>query len=155
MWSLALCIEFAFADKILLFAVLKQWLLQLRDTIPVLFYKFCGFITQNRKCSMRSIGQLLLRSGNLMVFQAVAICHLRFLNHIACAMYIDAVYCYRPSCVVCRSVCYTSEPHKNGWTDWDAVLIEDSGGPRESCTALESRSPREKEQFWGRRGGQL
>jgi len=29
----------------------------------------------------------------------------------------------------CRSVCHTSEPCKNSWTDWDAVWVEDSGGP--------------------------
>ena len=28
--------------------------------------------------------------------------------------YVDAAYCYRPSSVVCRSVCHTSEPCKNG-----------------------------------------
>jgi len=28
-----------------------------------------------------------------------------------------ADYCCRPSSVVCRSVCHTSEPCKNGWTD--------------------------------------
>jgi len=27
-----------------------------------------------------------------------------------------------------RSVCHTSEPRKNGWTDRDAVWVEDSGG---------------------------
>jgi len=27
--------------------------------------------------------------------------------------YEDAAYCYRPSSVVCRSVCHTSEPCKN------------------------------------------
>jgi len=27
-----------------------------------------------------------------------------------------------------RSVCHTSEPLKNGWTDWDAVWAEDCGG---------------------------
>jgi len=28
--------------------------------------------------------------------------------------YIDAAYCYRLSTVVCRSVCHTSKPCKNG-----------------------------------------
>jgi len=32
--------------------------------------------------------------------------------------------------MVCRSVCHTSEPCKNGWTDRDAVEVEDSRGPR-------------------------
>jgi len=44
--------------------------------------------------------------------------------------YVDAAYCYRPCSVVCLSVCHTSEPCKNGWTDRDTVLVEDSGGPR-------------------------
>ena len=34
--------------------------------------------------------------------------------------------------VVCRSVCHTSEPCKNGWTNWDAVRVENLGRPRES-----------------------
>ena len=51
--------------------------------------------------------------------------------------YEDAVYCYRPSSVVCqsvgRSVCHSSESCKIGWTDRDAVWVEDFGGPREPC----------------------
>jgi len=39
---------------------------------------------------------------------------------------VDAVYCFRPSSVICRSVCHSSEPCKNGWTDSDAVSVEDS-----------------------------
>ena len=31
--------------------------------------------------------------------------------------YVDAAYCHRPSSVVCRSVCHSSEPCKNGCTD--------------------------------------
>jgi len=31
---------------------------------------------------------------------------------------------------VCRSVCHTSEPCKNGWTDRHAVWVEDLGGPK-------------------------
>ena len=61
--------------------------------------------------------------------------------------YADAAYCYRPSSVVCRSVCrcvcrsfglsdcrsvcHASEPCKNGCTDRDAVWVEDSDGPKE------------------------
>ena len=45
-------------------------------------------------------------------------------------MYIDAAYCYRLSSVVCRSVCRSSEPCKNGLTDRDAICVEDSGGSR-------------------------
>jgi len=35
--------------------------------------------------------------------------------------------------VVCRSVCHTSEPYKNGCTNRDAVWVEDSGEPKEPC----------------------
>ena len=45
--------------------------------------------------------------------------------------YVDAAYCYRPSSMVCRFVCHTSEPCRNGWADWDAVWIKNSGGPGE------------------------
>jgi len=51
--------------------------------------------------------------------------------------YVDAAYCYRPSSVVCRSVClsvcHASEPCKNGCTDRDAVWVEDSCEPKEPC----------------------
>ena len=62
-----------------------------------------------------------------------------------------AAYCYRPSNVVCLSVCHTSEPCKNGWTNRDAVLVEDSGGPREPCIRWGARSPMER-QFWRGKG---
>jgi len=43
-------------------------------------------------------------------------------------------YCSRPNSVVCLlvglSVCHTTEPCKNGWTDRDAVWVEDSDRPR-------------------------
>ena len=63
-------------------------------------------------------------------------------------MYVDAAYCYRPSSMICwsvclsvsLSVCHTSEPCKNGCTDRHAFWVEDSGGPR-SCHG--------KWQFWG------
>ena len=32
---------------------------------------------------------------------------------------------------VCLSVCHSSEPCKNGWTDLDAIWVEDSVGPKE------------------------
>jgi len=67
--------------------------------------------------------------------------------------YIAAVCCYRPSSVVCLSICWsachTSEPCKNGWTDRHTVWVEDSGGPREPCIRWGSRSPHGKRQFWG------
>jgi len=70
--------------------------------------------------------------------------------------YVDAAYCYRPSSVVCRSacrsVCHTSEPCKNGWTDRDADLVEESGEPMEPCITWESRSPMGSGNFEGERG---
>ena len=47
--------------------------------------------------------------------------------------YVDAACCYRPSSVVCLSVCHTSEPCRNSCTDRDAVWVEDSGGPKKPC----------------------
>jgi len=44
---------------------------------------------------------------------------------------MHAAYCYRPSSMVCESVCHTSEPGKYGETDRDAVWAVDSGEPRE------------------------
>jgi len=44
--------------------------------------------------------------------------------------YVDAAYCYQPSSVVCRSVCHTNEPCKNGCTDRDAIWVEVWGDPR-------------------------
>jgi len=69
--------------------------------------------------------------------------------------YVDAAYCYRLSSVVCwsvsLSVCHSSEPCKNGWTDRDAVWVEDSGGPKEPRIWCRSASPHGKGQFWGGR----
>jgi len=58
--------------------------------------------------------------------------------------YVDAAYSYRPSSVVCRSVCHTSEPCKNGCTDRAAFCVEDLGGPGEPCIRWGSRSPHGK-----------
>jgi len=67
--------------------------------------------------------------------------------------YVDAVYCYGPSSVVCRSVCYTSEPCKNGFSDQGTVCwVEDSGGPKEPCIRWGSRSSMERGNFEGKRG---
>jgi len=55
--------------------------------------------------------------------------------------YVDAAYCYRPSSVICRSVCHTSEHCKNGWTDRATVWVEDSGGPRKPRIRWGSRYP--------------
>jgi len=48
-------------------------------------------------------------------------------------MYIDMACCYRPSSLVCLSICHSSETCKNGWTDRDAVWVVDSGGPKKPC----------------------
>jgi len=45
-------------------------------------------------------------------------------------VYVDAAYCYIPNSVICRSVCHSSEPCKNSWTDQDAVWVRDSGWPK-------------------------
>jgi len=99
---------------------------------------------------------------------------LLLLDHTARTMYVDVVYCYRPSSVVWRSVCLshcqrrlwerllkrrfingltyllTSEPYKNGWTDRDAIWVEDLGEPREPCIRCGSRNPWEMAIFRGR-----
>jgi len=36
------------------------------------------------------------------------------------------------------SVCHTSEPCKNGWTDRDAIWVVGSDGPKESSVTWES-----------------
>ena len=64
---------------------------------------------------------------------------------------LSTVYCYRPSSVVCRSVCHTSEPCKNCWTDRDAVWVEDLSGPREPCIRW-GPDTHGKGQFWGGKG---
>jgi len=66
--------------------------------------------------------------------------------------YVDAVYCYRLSSVVCRSVCHTSEPCKKGWTDRDAVWVEDLGGPKGPCIRWGFRSPMGRGKFLGENG---
>ena len=71
-------------------------------------------------------------------------------------MYVYAAYSYRPSSVVClsvcRSVCHTSEPCKNRCTDRAAVWVEDLGGPGEPCVRWRSRSPDGKGKFLGDNG---
>ena len=66
--------------------------------------------------------------------------------------YIDAAYFYRPSSVVCRSVCHTSEPCKNGCTDRAAVWVEDLGGPGEPCIRLGPDPPMRRGKFLGENG---
>jgi len=75
-------------------------------------------------------------------------------------MYVDAAYCYQPSSMVCLSVCWcvslsvchTNEPCKNGWSDWDAVWVEDLGGPKEPCIRWGPDPPMERDNFQGGRG---
>jgi len=68
--------------------------------------------------------------------------------------YVDKVYCYRRSNVVCWFVCHTSESCKNGWTDRDAVCVEDSGGHREPENHVLDgvQIPPWEWQFWRVRG---
>jgi len=68
-----------------------------------------------------------------------------------CTTYVDAAY-YQPSRMVCQSVCRSSEPCKNGWTDRDAAWAEDLGGPTQPCIRWESRSFLGNGQFWGGKG---
>jgi len=68
--------------------------------------------------------------------------------------YVDAAYCYRPSSVVCRSVClsvFTLLSHVS-LTDQDAIWTEDSGGPREPFIRWGSRSPMGRGNFFGVKG---
>jgi len=44
---------------------------------------------------------------------------------------------------VCLSVCHSSDPCINGWTDRDAVWVEDLGGPKKPCIRWGPDSPME------------
>jgi len=59
-----------------------------------------------------------------------------FLDHIARTTYVDAVYCYWPSSVVCRSVCHTTDPCENGWTDRFTVLVCGLGWAEGSTSSI-------------------
>jgi len=61
-------------------------------------------------------------------------------------MYVDGVCCYWPSSMVCLCVGWsvTSEPCKDACTNWDAVWVENFGGPREPRIRWGSRSPGER-----------
>ena len=51
--------------------------------------------------------------------------------------------------MICRSVCHTGEPCKNGSIDRDAVWVEDSGGSREPCIKLGPDLSMERGNFKG------
>jgi len=51
---------------------------------------------------------------------------------------------------VILSVCHSSEPCKNAWTDRDIVWVEVSGGLKELCIRWRSRSPMGSGKFGGR-----
>jgi len=63
--------------------------------------------------------------------------------------YVDAAYSYRPSSVVCQSVCHTREPCKNGSTDRAAFWVEDLGGPGEPCIRWGPDPPMGRGKFFG------
>jgi len=63
--------------------------------------------------------------------------------------YVDAAYSYRPSSVVCLSVCHTSEPCKNGCTNRAAIWVEDLGGPGNHVLGGGPDPPWEAANFWG------
>jgi len=83
---------------------------------------------------------------------SVCICLCVIIRPHCSTTYVDAAYCYWPSSVVCRSVCRTSEPCKNGWTNQDALWVMDSGGPKEPCIKWGTDPPWEVAIFRGRGG---
>ena len=48
---------------------------------------------------------------------------------------------YRWSSVVCLLVCHDHQSCKNRWTDWHAIWVIDSGGPKEPRVRWGSRFP--------------
>ena len=71
--------------------------------------------------------------------------------------YVDAAYSYRLSSVVrrlsvCRSVCHTSEPCKNGCTDRAAVWVEDLVRPGEPCISWGPDTHMGRGKFLGENG---
>jgi len=65
---------------------------------------------------------------------------------------VTSVVCRSVCLSLCQSVCHTTEPRKNGYTDRDAVLVEDSGGPREPCVRWGPNSPIGRVNFEGEKG---
>ena len=66
--------------------------------------------------------------------------------------YVDAAYFYRPSSVVCRSVCHTSKPCKNGCTDRAAVWDEDLRAAGEPCIRWGPDPSMGRGKFFGENG---
>jgi len=64
-------------------------------------------------------------------------------------MYVDVAYCYRLSSMVCPSVCHSSEPCKNGWTDRDAIWFWSQVGRWNHVLDGGSDLPPQEGQFWG------
>jgi len=75
---------------------------------------------------------------------------LLLLGRITHTMYVDVAYSYRLSSHrVSSVVCHNCEPWKNGWTNPDAVWVEDSGEPRKPCIRWGSRSRMRRDNFEG------
>jgi len=66
--------------------------------------------------------------------------------------YVDVAYSYRPISVICRSVCHTGEPCKNGCTNGAAVWVEDLGGPGNHVLDGGPDPPMGSSKFLGRMG---
>ena len=75
----------------------------------------------------------ITRTRNVSEYMLVLTLSLVIIRPHGITTYVDAAYSYRLSSVVCRSVCHTSEPCKNGCTDRAAVWVEDLDGPGEPC----------------------
>jgi len=79
----------------------------------------------------------------------VRIINFRIIRPHRSTMYVDTAYSYRPSGVVCRSVCHISEPCRNGCTSRAAVWVEHLGAPGKPCIRWGYRSPHGKGQIFG------
>jgi len=98
-------------------------------------YSFMSWTTVSAGTSCACVNAIT-SEVTIVFYRWIEICmlvifRLVLLDRIAHTTYVDAVCCYQPSSMVCLSVCHTTEPCKNGWTDRDAVWVGDSGGLRE------------------------
>ena len=83
------------------------------------------------RCLLLYVGQLNGRVDCLyyLLFDSLAL-----LGRIAVLRtYMRPIVTDRVAWSVGLSVCHTSQPCKNGWTDLDVVWVEDSGEPKEPC----------------------